>query len=161
MYVPASEITCLCNTRQRSEAVPGQAPRRPTRSGKCLDCGISRRREAREFRSLPTDIKLLSEAVRPLGSIRGYQDDNFTCRLTVIQVVSKVTTGLTHDEEIKLAGRVYTQLKLESSPLIEPGWEFSAYVFPDIFFGQLHDILKGHLGDSYKYHVSSEMENFI
>ncbi|KAI0835249.1 hypothetical protein F5Y06DRAFT_306385 [Hypoxylon sp. FL0890] len=164
MSLSVSKAVCLCTIGpRRSEGVPAQvrAGRKPSRSGKCVGCGVARHREARVFNTLPKDLVLLSEAARPLGSVRGYQDDNFSCRLSVIQIISKVTTGLTHEEEVNLAGRVYTQLKLEGNPLIDPWWERHANWLPDAVFGQLHKIMRDQLGRSYKHYASNEMPNII
>ncbi|KAI2608058.1 uncharacterized protein GGS25DRAFT_521226 [Hypoxylon fragiforme] len=96
------------------------------------------------------NVEHLAEAGEPFSHVRGYQDDNIACRLTVIRLVARFCEELDEGEEIELATRVYTQLTLEDSPLVDPSYEADGSLLSDDVFKQLHRIMKDQLGASYK-----------
>ncbi|KAI1372841.1 hypothetical protein F4677DRAFT_462784 [Hypoxylon crocopeplum] len=156
MSLTTLAASCLCSqSTKRSGSVLRQAlaGHRPTRSGKCAVCGIARHREGKVFHNQPKHKEHISEAEERGSYLRGYHDDNISCRLSIVQIVAQFTMGLEHDEEIYLAERVYIQLKMEGSPLVDHWWEGIAHMLPDEVWNRLHVIMSDQLGPSYKYHV--------
>lgn len=133
---------------------------KPTRSGRCSVCKTSRHREGQVFLTeLPNELERVSLRSRRCAHIRGYNDDNISSRLAVVRIVAQMTNGLTHEEEANLAERVYTQLKLEKSPLVDP--RLAECELSATMFDQLHAAMNAQLGPSYKYYITDEVKSWV
>ncbi|KAI0135914.1 hypothetical protein F4814DRAFT_402949 [Daldinia grandis] len=161
-YTPPCPCTTTKLTRHKTVLRKFLALRRPTikttRSGRCSVCGIAPHREGQVLDQLPKDVEQLAGTTDPRQNVRGYDADNIACRLLIISMVSRFTHGLEHEEEIDLAERVYTQLKMEGSPLVDMGWVSSFDELPGMVFENLHTIMKDQLGSSYCCDDSSEQQ---
>ncbi|KAI1452867.1 hypothetical protein F4805DRAFT_445817 [Annulohypoxylon moriforme] len=133
---------------------------KPPRSGKCPVCTVANHREGRVIEQLPKNIEFLSDAGKPLERVRGYGDDNASGRLSVIQIISEYACGLTCEEVIDIANRVYAQLKMENNPLTYAGWENLVDVFSDKVFTQIRSIIHDQLSFFWDNKVSG-MEIFF
>ncbi|KAI1469620.1 uncharacterized protein F4812DRAFT_457020 [Daldinia caldariorum] len=124
----------------------GKPTRRLTRSGRCVDCGTAPHREGQVLLQLPEDVKQLVSKDNPEGNMRGYDDENLVCRLSILPVIVKYTDGLEYEEEVGLAERVYTQLKMEGSPLVDPRWEDKICQLPDMVFQHFYGVVRNQVG---------------
>ncbi|KAI0883045.1 uncharacterized protein GGS22DRAFT_195330 [Annulohypoxylon maeteangense] len=139
---------CLCHEgTRRSGAVLKllQQGFKPTRSGKCPACTVGHHREGKVLDKLPASIESLAGTGKPIESARGYGDDNASGRLSIIQIISEYACGLTIEEEIDIANRVYAQLKMENHPLTYAGWELFVEVFSDSVFTQIRSVIHAQL----------------
>ncbi|KAI1802642.1 hypothetical protein F4811DRAFT_387519 [Daldinia bambusicola] len=139
----------------------GTPTKRLTRSGRCVECHTAPHREGQVLTELPKDVEQLVSKDNPKGDMRGYDDDNLVCRLSILSVVVKYSDGLEHEEEVGLAERVYTQLKMEGSPLVDPRWERRTCQLPDMVFEHLYTVVRNQLGSYYSGDDSSEEGNFV
>ncbi|KAI0376719.1 hypothetical protein F5Y04DRAFT_285661 [Hypomontagnella monticulosa] len=134
--------------------MPQLSPKSP-----CL-CSEARHREGQVFpNKLPNELERVSTWSRRCPHIRGYNDDNISARLAVVRIVAQMTKGLTHEEEANLSERIYTQLKLERSPLIDPRLEEHELSGP--MFDQLHTVMNAQLGPSYKYYLADKVHGWV
>ncbi|KAI1646705.1 uncharacterized protein F4817DRAFT_121556 [Daldinia loculata] len=154
---------CSCTTqvtRRKSMLRKFLALRKPTikrtRSGRCSECKIAPHREGQVLDQLPKDVEQLAGRTNTRQDVRGYDADNIACRLSIISMVARFTHGLEHEEEVDLAERVYTQLKMEGSPLVDMRWVGGLDQLPDMVFEHLHTVMKNQLGSSYSFDDSSE-----
>ncbi|OTB00166.1 hypothetical protein M426DRAFT_15720 [Hypoxylon sp. CI-4A] len=149
-----SKPSCPCTKEPKRN---GNPPRqievglKPTPSGKCPSCLTAAHREGQVMN--PKGLEHLTEKPKPWSYARGYYDDNKSCRLSIIQMVAKLTDGLTHDQEVDLAARVYTQLKMESNPLVDPKWERRAEYLSRRVWVALHVVLNEQIGAFYRFYV--------
>ncbi|OTB09895.1 hypothetical protein K445DRAFT_13599 [Daldinia sp. EC12] len=134
----------------------GKPTKKPTRSGRCVECGAAPHREGQVLIHLPKNIERLVNKDDPEQDTRGYDTEELHCRLSILSVVAKYSHSLSHEEEVGLAERVYTQLKMEGSPLVDPRWENKACQLPDMVYQHFYAVVKNQLGEHYKYDYSSE-----
>ncbi|KAI1400904.1 hypothetical protein F4819DRAFT_459932, partial [Hypoxylon fuscum] len=126
MGTPVPRPVCDCyRPAKRREGVvrPPLGGRRPTRSGKCRTCGIAKHREGQLLGEVPAHLEHVYE---PYTNIRGYHDDNIWPRLQIV--------------------RIYTQLKMEGSPLLEPNRQFELDLLPKEDLDRLRVTMNTHLG---------------
>lgn len=119
---------------------------KPTRSGKCAGCGVARNREGRvltEVVERKQDIQYFSDVEKHIG---GDEDK----RMSVLRVVAQLPVELNHEQECKVADRVYAQLQLECNPLVDRDTRVEDC--PEEAFGRLYIILSEHI-PSFKNHV--------
>ncbi|KAI8963153.1 hypothetical protein F5Y11DRAFT_166924 [Daldinia sp. FL1419] len=135
--------------------------RTPTRSGRCSNCGTARQREGQVLETTPEEIEPLQQRTNPQRDVRGFDSDDVACRLSVILMVAHCNTSLEHDEEIDLAERVYTQLKMEGSPLVDRRWENNPSRLPDFVFQHFHSVVKEQLGKSYTRPLGDQVPSFF
>ncbi|KAI0849028.1 hypothetical protein F5Y00DRAFT_236401 [Daldinia vernicosa] len=156
MDTHTSPCSCSCTThltRRRSMLRKILALRKPTikrtRSGRCSECKTAPHREGQVIDQLPKDVEQLAGRTHPRQDVRGYDAGDIACRLAVISMVARFTNGLEHEEEVDLSERVYTQLKMEGSPLVDMRWMGGLDDLPDWVFEHLHTVMKNQLGSSY------------
>lgn len=162
MGTPVPRPVCDCyRPAKRREGVvrPPLGGRRPTRSGKCRTCGIAKHREGQLLGEVPAHLEHVYE---PYTNIRGYHDDNIWPRLQIVRLVAKFTTGLNYVQEADLVSRIYTQLKMEGSPLLEPNRQFELDLLPKEDLDRLRVTMNTHLGQSIQYRISNnDIPNFF
>lgn len=125
------------------------------RSGRCATCGIARHREGKILKDVPKSLKSFLEADKSFANVRRRRDDDTSHLLSVLRVVGKFSNGLDYEEEKKVTERVYTQLLLECSPLVDP--EVSLKQLPEEAYCHLYIILNEHLGPSFRSHSFHSM----
>ncbi|KAI1391722.1 uncharacterized protein F4822DRAFT_193730 [Hypoxylon trugodes] len=160
----SSKAVCFCSqVVGRSSIMPHRTQEilGRYRSGKCTICRIVLDRGGRRFgvAELPERLVSVVDAHKRFSHVRGYLDGDIPCRLLILRTVAKFTLGLTHEEEVKLAARAYTQFALENDILVDdPGWIKSLYRVPCLVVEYLVVIMKNQLGPSYVSHMTSEMQ---
>ncbi|KAI1764605.1 hypothetical protein GGR53DRAFT_305551 [Hypoxylon sp. FL1150] len=151
---PAS---CLCSQGKRASRwfMQKVCPNtKPTRSGRCAGCGVARRREGKilsgdapEFAE--SNSHSYSYMTRYFADV-GTGDRDTDKRISVLRVVARLPVDLDHEQERRIADRVYAQLQLERNPLVDP--EVSVNECPEEAFGRLYVILSEHV-PSFRNHV--------
>ncbi|XXH00961.1 AP-1 adaptor complex mu subunit Apm1 [Hypoxylon texense] len=150
MYYPISEASCLCS--QGTKGVMQKSYKR-MRSGRCAICGIARNREGKILKDIPKTLKSFLEGDKSFSSARGrHDDDDASHLLSVLRVVSQFSKGMGYEEEKKVTERVYTQLRLECNPLVDP--DVKVKELPEEAYGRLYIILNQHLGPAFRNYVS-------
>ncbi|KAI1443011.1 hypothetical protein F5Y02DRAFT_229889 [Annulohypoxylon stygium] len=141
-FTRAAVCQCFDGTR-RSGAVLNTFRRgfKPTRSGKCRECKSAQHREGKIFQRLPANIESLASTGKRYEGIRGFEDDNPTGRLSIVQMISDYAMGLTYEETIDVSNRVYTQLKMENNPLTQVGWERIVDRLPNSVFTEIRNTI--------------------
>ncbi|KAI2613367.1 hypothetical protein GGR54DRAFT_615582 [Hypoxylon sp. NC1633] len=164
MSLSTLNVDCACSQSSRMASNVSRqlvADRMLAHSGRCVCCKRAPRREGKFFGVQPKPLKSIARINRKFSHIRGYHDDNIECRLQVIRIVAQYNVGLSHEEEVNIAERVYTQLKMVGSPLVDPFFRDCIDELLPPPWEQLHEVLCDQLKVSYAFFEPNETQNFV
>ncbi|KAI5857481.1 hypothetical protein GGS23DRAFT_600814 [Durotheca rogersii] len=104
---------------RRLRRMLGGSDGRPAEPPRQRDEDRIARRRGQVWEEQPGIRGTLSVTLRPHSEVRGANDEDIPFRLLLLRLAARARGGAVADaDQVDLASRVYTQLKLEGSPMI-------------------------------------------